>query len=55
MKRHHHRIEANYQPRTEQEQQQVAADALRRAATEVRRLEKLTDEQHDNGGGDRAS
>ena len=46
------RINANHQPRTEQKQREVAADALRRAATEVRRLEEM---RNDAGGGDRAS
>ncbi len=52
MKRHHHRIEANYQPRTEQEQREVAADALRQAATEVRRLEEI---RNNSEGRDHAS
>ena len=51
MKRNH-RISNSHQPRTEQEQREVAADALRRAATEVRRLEEMRNDR--DGESDRA-
>ncbi len=49
-----HPIEDTRHRREVQEQQQIAADAIRNVARELRRLEKLGDETHDNTGSDRA-
>ena len=50
-----HPIKDTRRRREVQEQQQVAADAILNVARELRRLEKLTDGNHGNGGSDRAS
>jgi len=56
MKRNVYRIEDTRQGREEQQQREVVSGAILNVARELRRLEKLTDEQQDrNGSGDRVS
>ena len=50
-----HDLDSYRQRNEEQQQREVVSGAILNVARELRRLEKLTDEQHDNGGGDRAS
>ncbi len=49
-----HDLDSYRQRNDEQQQRKVVSDALLNFARVMRRLEKLTDGDHGNGGGDRA-
>jgi hypothetical protein len=49
-----HDMDSYRQRNDEQRQREAVSDAMLTVARELRRLEKVTDGKHDNGGGDRA-
>jgi hypothetical protein len=49
-----HDMDSYQQRNDEQRQREAVSDAMLTVARELRRLEKVTDGKHDNGGGDRA-